>query len=165
MSKITVNIDGQMFDVDLGLVPVNGVGLSVQVNGEPVTIILPNPTAPVDEMDWMIVDGRPYEFSCDADMHWIRTYDGLHTLDIRDQQDRTARPKSGDGRIKAPIPGQVTRIFVGVGERVTAGQPLLILEAMKMENHIRAPFDGVVRAVQVSPGQVVKLREVLVEVE
>mgnify|MGYP001256351295 CR=1 FL=1 len=163
MSKITVNMEGQTFEVDLGLVPVNGVGLSVKVNGEPVSVVLPNPMASVEEMDWMIVDGRPYEIICDPDLHWIRSYYGLHTLNIHDQRD-APRPKSGDGRIKAPIPGQITRVFVEPGQSVTAGQPLLILEAMKMENQIRAPFDGVVQTIQVSAGQVVRLQEVLVEV-
>ncbi len=165
MSKITVKIDEHTFEVELGLVPVNGTGLEVRVDGEPLQVIVPNLGDPTGEVDWVIVGGRPYEISADPDLRWIRSYHGLHKLEIHDAETSTSRPRSGDGRIKAPIPGQITLIMAEVGERVTAGQALMILEAMKMENHIRAPFDGVVRAIQVSPGQVVKLREVLVEVE
>lgn len=54
-----------------------------------------------------------------------------------------------DGRVKSPIPGLVAHIRVQVGDRVEAGQPILVLEAMKMENEIRAPVKGVVTAVHV----------------
>ncbi|MDL1896866.1 acetyl-CoA carboxylase biotin carboxyl carrier protein subunit [Anaerolineae bacterium CFX7] len=70
---------------------------------------------------------------------------------------------SGDGRVKAPIPGIVTQIFVQVGDAVTLGQPLLILEAMKMENQIRAPRDGTLASVNVSAGEGVTLGQLLVE--
>jgi biotin carboxyl carrier protein len=66
--------------------------------------------------------------------------------------------------VKAPIPGLVTRILAEAGEKVQAGQTLLILEAMKMENEIRAPFDGVLRSIPVSAGQTVARNQVLAEV-
>ena len=89
----------------------------------------------------------------------------LHTVEVQDLNQRVARPRSGDGRVKAPIPGLISRILVEPGASVTAGQPLVILEAMKMENEIRAPFDGVVQAVGVAVGQTVLRNTVLVEVQ
>jgi len=55
--------------------------------------------------------------------------------------------------VPAPLPGKILRIGVAVGERVEAGQELCILEAMKMENSIKARAAGVVRQVAVQPGQ------------
>jgi len=51
---------------------------------------------------------------------------------------------AGSGKIIAPMPGSVLRVDVAVGDSVTKGQSLLVLEAMKMEHTISAPFDGVI---------------------
>ncbi|MFZ5720423.1 MAG: acetyl/propionyl/methylcrotonyl-CoA carboxylase subunit alpha [Pseudomonadota bacterium] len=51
---------------------------------------------------------------------------------------------AGDGQIRAPMPGKVTQVSVETGQKVAKGQPLLTLEAMKMEHALSAPFDGVV---------------------
>jgi acetyl/propionyl-CoA carboxylase alpha subunit len=51
---------------------------------------------------------------------------------------------TGDGSIRAPMPGKVTQLAVQAGDTVTKGQPLLTLEAMKMEHALTAPFDGTV---------------------
>ena len=84
---------------------------------------------------------------------------------MQDLNQRVARPRSGDGRVKAPIPGLISRILVEPGATVSAGQPLVILEAMKMENEIRAPFEGVVQTVSVTVGQTVLRDTVLAEVK
>ncbi len=63
--------------------------------------------------------------------------------------------------VAAPIPGTVLRVSVGIGDAVTKGQILLVLEAMKMENEIMAPSDGVVQLLHVSPGVSVKTGETL----
>jgi len=63
--------------------------------------------------------------------------------------------------IVAPIPGTVLRVSVAIGDAVTKGQTLLVLEAMKMENEIMAPSDGVVQLLHVSPGVSVKTGETL----
>ncbi len=60
-----------------------------------------------------------------------------------------------DGRIISPMPGKVIKINVEKGEEVKRGQTLLIVEAMKMENHIAAPGDGVVEEVNVKVGDMV----------
>ncbi|HMY73403.1 MAG TPA: hypothetical protein PLQ88_16425, partial [Blastocatellia bacterium] len=70
-----------------------------------------------------------------------------------------------EGTASSPMPGVVLKILVSEGRRVTAGETLLILEAMKMEQTIRANSDGVVTAIKVSVGQVVSPGDALVQIE
>jgi len=67
--------------------------------------------------------------------------------------------------LKAPMPGLVVRIQVEPGQTVAPGGALLVLEAMKMENELRAAAGGLVRAVLVGPGQAVEKGQALVELE
>ena len=62
----------------------------------------------------------------------------------------------GSGSICAPIPGVITKVLVSVGDSVSAGQVVLKLEAMKMENDISSPCEGVVKEVAVEDGAEVK---------
>jgi biotin carboxyl carrier protein len=62
------------------------------------------------------------------------------------------------------MPGQVLKVLVSVGQQVSAGDALVILEAMKMEQTLRASTDGVVEAVLVKPGDVVAPGDTLVEI-
>jgi propionyl-CoA carboxylase alpha chain len=65
------------------------------------------------------------------------------------------------GSLLAPMPGSVVRLAVGVGDRVSAGQPILWLEAMKMQHQINAPADGVVSELPVAAGQQIDVGAVL----
>lgn len=65
--------------------------------------------------------------------------------------------------IRAPMPGLIVALKVKDGDAVKAGDPLLILEAMKMENIIKAPGDAIVKSVKVSMGQGVEKNQVLIE--
>jgi propionyl-CoA carboxylase alpha chain len=69
------------------------------------------------------------------------------------------------GSLLAPMPGSVIRLGAGLGDTVTAGQPLVWLEAMKMEHTITAPADGVLTQLSVSVGQQVEVGAVLARVE
>jgi biotin carboxyl carrier protein len=64
--------------------------------------------------------------------------------------------------VAAAMPGRVLRVLVAAGEAVTAGQPLVVLEAMKMENEVKSPQDGVVAGIAVTAGQPVSAGEVLI---
>jgi acetyl-CoA/propionyl-CoA carboxylase, biotin carboxylase, biotin carboxyl carrier protein len=74
-------------------------------------------------------------------------------------------PGAGGSTVSAPMPGTVIRVLVAPGDLVTARQPLLLLEAMKMETPIAAPFDGRVKAVHASEGDRVAGGALLVELE
>ncbi|MFD0271219.1 acetyl/propionyl/methylcrotonyl-CoA carboxylase subunit alpha [Streptomyces sp. NPDC127106] len=71
------------------------------------------------------------------------------------------RGHAGADTLAAPMPGTVTVVKVAVGDRVTAGQSLLVVEAMKMEHVISAPHAGVVTELEVSPGTTVAMDQVL----
>jgi pyruvate carboxylase subunit B len=86
------------------------------------------------------------------------------TRAIREMTARTAAP-SGPAPVVAPMPGLVVRIAVAVGDQVTAGQGVLVMEAMKMENELRAAADGTVKSVRVTPGTAVEKGSVLIELE
>jgi len=163
MTRLLITLDGQGYEVDLDAV--GGDTCRVTVNDEVLSVAVPQSDATVVDVEWVIVNGWPYEIAFDANLQWLKAYDGLHSVEVQDLNQRVARPRSGDGRVKAPIPGLISRILVEPGAVVTAGQPLIILEAMKMENEIRAPFDGVVQSVGVAVGQTVLRNTVLVEVQ
>ncbi len=82
-------------------------------------------------------------------------------------QPRFPEPGSAveQGSLVAPMPGNVIRIAAKVGDTVTAGQPLIWLEAMKMEHTITAPADGILTQLDVSTGQQVELGAILARVE
>ena len=69
------------------------------------------------------------------------------------------------GSLVAPMPGNVIRLGAQAGDTVTAGQPLIWLEAMKMEHTITAPADGVLAELNVTTGQQVEVGAVLARVE
>jgi biotin carboxyl carrier protein len=69
---------------------------------------------------------------------------------------------AGSQTVKAPLPGKITHVSVQAGDAVTAGQSLLVIEAMKMENELKASGAGTVREVRVTAGQAVNAGDVLV---
>jgi biotin carboxyl carrier protein len=84
--------------------------------------------------------------------------------DLREQatSGREAVVRHGPTEVRAIIPGRVVSVAVEAGEAVTAGQRLLAVEAMKMENELRAPRDGTVERVVVAVGETVELGDPLV---
>ena len=73
--------------------------------------------------------------------------------------------KEGPANIVAPMPGRILKVLVKKGDRVTARQGLVVVEAMKMENELRSPRDGVVTDVRVAEGASVEARALLVVIE
>lgn len=82
-----------------------------------------------------------------------------------DRTDGAAGAAAGDGSILAPMPGRIVSVEVAEGQAVTAGQKLLVLEAMKMEQALTAPFDGTVEMLNPIPGAQVQVDALLVKVK
>ena len=73
--------------------------------------------------------------------------------------------KPNEKRIEAVIPGNIQRIMAKEGDEVSAGTPLLILEAMKMRNEVLSPVNGVVLKIHVSEGEMVPKSHLLIEMD
>ncbi len=92
-------------------------------------------------------------------------------LDIRLEDPRAWNPQAlrgalaGSAQIKAPMPGKVVRILVAPGEEVRAGQGVIVVEAMKMQNELKSPRDGRVTSVAVKENDTVNSGAVLVTIE
>jgi acetyl/propionyl-CoA carboxylase alpha subunit len=164
MNGVSVTIGGRTYEVLLGPLLGGSQRVIAEVDGRPVEVVIPALEGPLERIEWVLVDGRPYEINFDGELRWIRSYLGVHVLAVRDQAVSNGMPRSRDGRVKAPIPGKITRVLAREGEQVQAGDPLVILEAMKMENEIRAPRDGILGQFQVAPGEGVTAGQVLVEI-
>ncbi|MFM8322813.1 MAG: biotin/lipoyl-containing protein [Chloroflexota bacterium] len=165
MSKYSVTIDGYTFEVEVEAHNPAAGRARLLVNGRPVTVQTPEPPAAGRAVEWFIVDDRPCEATLDGDFNWVRSNRGIYALEIQDMDPSLARPPTGDGRVKAPIPGIISQVMAAVGDEVEAGQPLLVLEAMKMENEIRAGRSGTVKILNVAPGQRVSLNDLLAEID
>ena len=88
---------------------------------------------------------------------------------IQDDRGPRSETATSGGRaslqVRAPMPGRVVRVFAEAGKRVKRGQTLVVLEAMKMQNEIPAPRDGVVREVAVVEGESITADRVVVVLE
>jgi biotin carboxyl carrier protein len=100
-----------------------------------------------------IAEGKP-----DAGRAAIRQIQGVSS---------GSRSERVEGRqsVVASMPGRIVRVLVASGDRVTTGQPVVVVEAMKMENEMRAPKDGVVRDVNVQEGAAIEAGAVLVVID
>lgn len=141
--RLRVHFDDETHDLDLRHL---GDGtLSVLVDGESYEVVLEQK----DEKVTAGLRGRSYRFE---------------VLDERRARMRVGRAKlGGEGPqvVLSPMPGRVVRINVKVGERVAAGQAVAVVEAMKMENELRAARDGEVREVIAAVGKAVEAGEKL----
>ena len=74
-------------------------------------------------------------------------------------------PKTGPSAVQSPMPGKVVKLLVAVGDEVKSGQGVVVVEAMKMENELKAPRDGKIKAVTVKEGQTVEAGQSLVTLD
>ena len=138
---------------------------------EPVTAALavdgPPDAAGRPHLTWQGVT-RPWWYAPDGDGCWLgRDGESWRLVDHDPVAAalRGAVGAHGADTLTAPMPGTVTVVKVAVGDEVTAGQSLVVMEAMKMEQVITAPHDGTVVELTVSPGDTVALDQVLAAVE
>lgn len=130
MKEYKYKINGTVYNVTVGDIENNMA--QVEVNGTPYNVEMEQTVAPV-----AVSTPRPSAAP--------RTVSGEKVI---------AKPTTtgGAGAIKAPLPGVVLDIKVNVGDAVNAGDTVVILEAMKMENNINADKSGVVKSISVNKG-------------
>jgi biotin carboxyl carrier protein len=117
----------------------------------------------------MLIDGASWEAGAVArDGEWLVEVMGLTTaVQVVDPRRKALRVSAGaaGGTVNTQMPGRVVRLLVAVGDAVQKGQPLLVVEAMKMENELRAPVAGTVAEVFVAEGQAVESGARLVRID
>jgi pyruvate carboxylase subunit B len=165
--KYVVDVNGERIEaaVDAGEVEIDGERVRTSltdVDGTPVRLVSVG-----DEVHRVVVRrhrerGR-YTLWIDGFRYETEALDE-RTRAIRDLSAAKAGP-SGPAPLIAPMPGLVVRVSVAVGDQVQAGQALVVMEAMKMENELRSAAAGTVRAVLAAPGTAVEKGAVLVELE
>jgi 3-methylcrotonyl-CoA carboxylase alpha subunit len=114
---------------------------------------------------WIESDGHRRSFPAALVGHaLVLTLDGRrHVFTLEDGRFFARGEEEDQGLFTAPMPGKVTKLLVGPGDVVKKGQPLAVLEAMKMESRFEAPRDGVVAAVHVREGEQVEEGTVLLD--
>ena len=134
---LQARLDGRPIDVDVVVV---GSQLSVRVNGQVVDLT---------------TEGIPPEIGAVASGH--RSYVRVVSERMRSaEQAKKTTVAGGDKTVKSPMPGRVVKVLIAKGDVVEVGQGLLVLEAMKMENEVRARIAGTVAEVHVAPGATVE---------
>jgi pyruvate carboxylase subunit B len=95
-----------------------------------------------------------------------------HSVQIRNEQDLLLdrlgfkRPgEIGEGELNAPMPGKILEVLVSEGDQVELGDPVAILEAMKMENELKAPVSGTISSIAVSEGDSLEKDALILEIE
>jgi biotin carboxyl carrier protein len=155
--KYYVEVNGREREVEL----IERLGeLTATVDGTPVQLSYED----VDNLGQLMIHsaGRSYGVSVEGDANRVGiTIAGhLYDVQIEDERERAANAaeraasKAG-GLVKSLMPGVVVNVLVEAGQEVTTSEPLLILEAMKMQNEITAPVDGVVAEVFIQQGEAV----------
>lgn len=139
-----ITIAGQTYDVEVGDISTSPV--EVSVDGTTYVVEVPDSATPIAPATPSIrapktVTPAPQAIS------------------------RPAVPTTGgDGVVRSPMPGKIVSVSIAVGDAVTKGQPIMILESMKMENTIASPIDGTVSAVLVAAGDAVQHGQTLAEI-
>lgn len=144
----------------------------VTINGEAVVVDLCQSGVP--ELYSVLFGGHSYDMLIEPQrFNYTITFRG-EQFQVQVEDERTRKLNTGrkapalphgELPIRAPIPGLVVKLLVDVGDEVADGQPLVILEAMKMENEIRSLRAGTVRSIAISQGQRVEQNEILLVVD
>jgi acetyl/propionyl-CoA carboxylase alpha subunit len=132
-------------------------------------------SVPGSPLRHLVLDGRSYAVLASAGTgrgNWTVSIDGrAFQVLVLDERTRAIRALGGAAAaaapkaVIAPMPGLVLKVNVQVGQSVAAGQGLVVVEAMKMENELKAPADGSVSRIDVAPGDTVEKGAVLVVLE
>ena len=163
--KYVVDVAGRMVEIELDgdVVRVDGAAVHARLAELPGTpIVLLTVESEVHRVAVARGETRgKYSLSVDGRRYAVEALDE-RTRAIRELSEATAAP-AGPAPLIAPMPGLIVRVNVAPGDSVRAGQGLIVMEAMKMENELRASAAGVVKSVRATPGTAVERGTVLVE--
>ena len=125
--------------------------------------------APAGDGTWSIlIDGRSYAVTI-LGMREISVNGRVFHVDVFDPRELRGRRSAADNRgpqaVAAPMPGRVIRVLVEPGQEVAADEGLIVVEAMKMQNEMKAPRAGRVTAVKTAAGATVSAGDVLLVIE
>ncbi len=142
------------------LTPLGGGRFRVEIDGTPIEL-----HAETLDDGRMRLRTEAGDTMAEVTVAGTRRFVRLGVLDFLLEREATARPRAGGPQhgMAAPMNGVVTRVMVEADDDVTKGQPLVAIEAMKMEHLVRAPRDGRVKSVHAAPGAMVQGGTTLVE--
>lgn len=142
--KIEVTVEGQTYLVEIE--DTNAPELKVVVNGQSYQIKIREIEALTAPLEGLSLSSAPVTKAASI---------------LPDTAVGTPKVvESGD--LTAPLPGNIVEIMVGIGDQVTAGQPMCVIEAMKMKNVLRSPRAGKIAAIEVSLGETVPYNKTLI---
>lgn len=164
--KYFVRIDEQDYElvIDGDSVSLNGSAFKARVEdlpGAPLQLVTVGDS--VHRVHATRVERGIYDIAIDGYRLTVEAFDERARV-IRELS-RASRKTAGSGHLLAPMPGLVVRVNVREGDQVRAGQGLVVMEAMKMENELRATMPATVKRVAVAPGSAVEKGALLVELE
>jgi biotin carboxyl carrier protein len=136
-----------------------------RVDGHELTVEVRPPTG---SPRVLIVDGTSYPIASarDRDRTWVQVLAETFACDlVRGKRPAGAGGGRKDPEVKSPIAGKVLKLFVAPGDTVTAGQKLISVEAMKMENEIHASLAGKVARIAVTVGQPIQSGDLLLVID
>jgi biotin carboxyl carrier protein len=149
--------------------------LIVQIGERQHHVDLASPGAVIEEVETgvysILRDGRSFEIvvrdGLDGalDVHVNGNHYVARVSDPRQSKKRSGALLEGRQNVLAPMPGKVVRLLVAVGDEVSAGQGLVVVEAMKMQNEIKSPKAGKIVAIAVAEGAAVNPGQALLSVE
>jgi glutaconyl-CoA/methylmalonyl-CoA decarboxylase subunit gamma len=146
MKNFKFNIDSKQYEVEVGSID--------------------------DNIAKVYVNGKLYTVEVDRQLKMTKTPTLVRTpaipsTDSSPSTAKTANPNlpKGAGVIKSPLPGTIADVLIKVGDKVSAGQDIIVLEAMKMENSIKSSVEGVVSVIHVQKGSAVLEGDTLLEIK
>lgn len=160
MTRIELEIDGRRVKVEM---EISGRDVSLRVGERTIAATVSEP-----EPGRFVVTIGNRIFRCDQEeladgSEWMTVNGRAIRVGIHDRRDRRAHQTESDGPVKltSPMPGKVVAVLAEAGDLVEAGQGILVVEAMKMQNEIQSPRAGRVSALAATTGQTVNAGEVL----
>lgn len=144
MREYKITIDGTTYSVDIGRI--------------------------VDDKVDVVLDGKTYQVIVETPMRRVSKTPVIkrrhEVMNVADVPDRTSAPGSvmTGGEVLSPLPGLILKLLVKEGDMVSSGQPVTIMEAMKMENEIESPITGTVQEIVVSEGDTILENAIIMKI-